>query len=116
MANVFLGFLLAVSCLFPFLCLSFFSSSVSAALFSVNFSHLTNLAILLHSQESILVVDVIVLEMVDGGMHLKYGNGGRVKAHTCGHLFCVKTRIISVSACIVTLTYTSIIFLMTYDK
>ena len=77
MANVFLAFLLAVSCLFPFLCLSLFSSSVSAALFSVNFSHLTNLAILLHSQESILIFDVIVLEIVDGGTHLKYGNGGK---------------------------------------
>ena len=29
----------------------------------------------MHSQESILIVDVIVLEMVDGGTHLKYGNG-----------------------------------------
>ena len=77
MANVFLAFLLAVSCLFPFLCLSFFSSSVSAALFSVNFSHLANLDRFLHSQESILIVDVIVLEMVDGVVHLKYGNGGK---------------------------------------
>ena len=77
MANVFLAFLLTVSCLFPFLCLSFFSSSLSAALFSFTFSHLTNLARFLHSQESILIVDMVILEMVDGGMHLKYGNGGK---------------------------------------